>query len=122
MGYYQETKPTCIIDVLGTPYSVYMDSTEQNDPMLEKCDGYCDKTVRRVVVRSKSETSDLEDYSVYAKKNLRHEIIHAFMFESGLDGNSIWENGDSDHPEQVVEWMAVQFQKIRKAFVEAGAL
>ena len=62
------------------------------------------------------------DFEVYEKTNLRHELIHAFLFESGLDGNSIWGNGDNDHPEQVVEWLALQFPKILKVFKECKAL
>ena len=122
MGYYQETKPTCVIDILGTPYSVYMDVTKQDDPHIEHCDGYCDKTVKRIVVAGTGDDNELADFVVYAKTNLRHEIIHAFLFESGLDGNSSWGNGQDDHPEQMVEWLALQFTKIHKAFVEAGAL
>ena len=47
------------------------------------------------------------------------EIIHAFMFESGL-GYS-WQHAEEfGHDETTVDWFARQFAKIHKAFVEWG--
>lgn len=123
MGYYSEAKPTCTVSVLGTEYSVYRGVTSEDDPMLEHCDGYCDKTVKRVVLAAEDGNCDLDDWTVYEKTTLRHELIHAFFYESGMDGNSLWGHTEGcDHPEQVVEWIAVQFPKIMKAFQEMDAL
>ena len=122
MGYYDEAEPTCKVSILGTDYNVYIGVSRENDPFLDHCDGYCDKTVKRCVVAGISNDSELGDFSIYEKTNLRHELIHAFLFESGLDGNSFWGNGEDDHPEQIVEWMAIQFPKLLRAFKEAQAL
>ena len=122
MSYYQETQPTYKVNVLGEEYSVYTDVPREQDSIFEHLDGYCDKTVRRIALAGKGEDCDLDDFTVYAKNNLRHELIHAFLFESGLDGNSSWDNGACDHPEQIVEWMALQFPKMLKAFQEVEAL
>ena len=51
------------------------------------------------------------------QKNLRHEIIHAFLFESGLAENSEWAQN-----EEMVDWIAKQGPKLIKAWQEAGAL
>lgn len=122
MGYYSENPPTNTVNVLGTEYSVYVGVESKDDPMLAHCDGYCDKTVKRIVVAAEGGDSELGDFTVYEKTNLRHELIHAFLFESGLDGNSNWDNGVNDHPEQTVEWIALQFPKILKAFQAVGAM
>lgn len=122
MGYYDEAKPTVVVNVLGTDYSVYMGVKQDDDPYTERCDGYCDKTVKRIVVAGPENDVELADFKAYEKTNLRHELIHAFLFESGLDGNSYWNNGEDDHPEQVIQWIAIQFPKMLKVFREAGAL
>lgn len=122
MGYYEERQPTHVVNVLGTDYSVYMDVQRKDDPLIDRCDGYCDKTTKRIAIAGIGNDSELGDFSVYEKSNLRHELIHAFLFESGLDGNSRWGNGTDDHPEQTVQWIALQFPKILKAFEQVGAI
>ena len=51
------------------------------------------------------------------QKNHRHEIVHAFLFESGLAENSEWAQN-----EEMVDWIAKQGPKLIKAWQEAGAL
>lgn len=111
------------VEILGQEYEIHMDVSELDDKELEECDGYIDRTTKKIVIARKPPICTLEDFSVYKKSVIRHEIIHAFMYESGLDGNSVWhlQKGES-HPEQVVEWMAMQFPKMLKAFKEADAL
>ncbi len=55
------------------------------------------------------------------KATLRHEIVHAFLGESGLSANS----NESDawaRNEEMVDWFALQGPKIYKAWQEAGAV
>ena len=120
---YEITKPTYVVNVLGTDYSVFLDVPENDDPMLGGvCSGYCDKTAKRIVVVGEMKASELDNWSVYRKECLRHELIHAFMFESGIDGNMTWDIEGQEHPEGLVGWLAIQFPKIVKAFREVGAL
>ena len=107
------------IDILGTPYTVQELSAEKC-PYLKDCDGFCDKTSKRIVVAQKKDDCDLEDYAVYRNKCMRHEIIHAFLFESGLHEN--WEHKQYGHEETMIDWVAVQFPKLFKAFKEAGCI
>lgn len=55
------------------------------------------------------------------KIRFRHEIMHAFLYESGLDGQSCnvdcWAKN-----EEMIDWFALQSKKIFKAFKKAGAL
>lgn len=122
MNYYSETRPDCTVNVLGTDYSIYGHVSRHDDAFLERCDGYFDKTAKRIVVAGQDGDNELEDFDIYRKTNLRHELIHAFLYESGLDGNSCWHNGENEHPEQTVEWLAIQFPKIITVFREADAL
>lgn len=122
MDYYEKTMPTCYIKVLGTRYAVYVGVSPEQDKFLETCDGYCDKTAKRIVVIDKPENNEFADWDVYSKQCVRHEIIHAFMHESGLDGNCKFDVAGQEHPEHLVSWIAIQFPKILTAFQEASAL
>lgn len=109
------------IDVLGTEYTVDVVSVTE-DAYLNKrsCDGYCDKTSKRIVVKAKDDSCELDDFEVYKKTCLRHEIIHAFLFESGLHEN--FKHDQWGHDETMVDWIATQFPKLQKAFKDADAL
>ena len=108
------------INVLGTEYTIEERAVEE-DADLEKFDGYCDKSVKLIVISKKAPDCNLGDFEWYRKKILRHEIIHAFLFESGLHENFEHANRFG-HDETMVDWIAVQFPKLQKAFEEAGCL
>ena len=57
-----------------------------------------------------------KDLKNYQRQVIRHEILHAFLYESGLEGNSWAIN------EEMVDWLAIQFPKIEKAFREVGCI
>ena len=84
-------------------------------------DGYCDKTTKRIVVAKKDEECEVGEFEVYQKSIIRHEIIHAFMYESGLDANFEHAN-QFGHEETMIDWIAIQFPKLYKAFEAAGCL
>lgn len=120
--YYEKTPPTCVVSILGTEYNVYLNVRENDDAILKEADGYTDKTSHKIVIADKNAESDLDDYAAHMKKVLRHEIIHAFLFESGLGACAVWQTDEQEHPEQLVDWMVVQFPKMLKAFQTVGAL
>ena len=107
-----------VIDVLGAKYTIRVESADK-DPFLKDCDGYTDKTTRQIVVACAGPDNELGAFSVYYKKVLRHEIIHAFLFESGL--HESWKH-EEGHDEAYVDWIAVQAPKLIRAFQEADAL
>ena len=110
------------VNILGTEWEVVR-LKQEDDPGLKHADGYADFTTRRIVV-IKAEPSDdsVKDLEAYARKVTRHEIVHAFMFESGLHANSlVFENGWATN-EEMVDWFALQGAKIYKAWEEANAL
>ena len=69
------------INVLGTEYTIYLQS---EDARLAECDGFCDKTSKEIHIGKFPDDCELAQPEVYEKKILRHELVHAFMFESGL--------------------------------------
>ncbi len=107
------------IDVLGTKYTVQVLSVKE-DSFLNTCDGYCDKTTKRIVVKAKDDGAELGNYEVYLKKVKRHEIIHAFLFESGRHEN--FKHDEWGHDETMIDWFAVQFPKLTAAFKAADCL
>lgn len=107
------------IDVLGTEY-IILKRTKEEDRELEVCDGYCDHTAKKIVVTERDPECTLECFDVYIKKVLRHEIIHAFLFESGLHEN--FKHDTFGHDETMVDWIAVQFPKLLVAFKAADCL
>lgn len=103
------------IDVLGTEYEI-----EYKELKEDSIDGYCDYTSKHIVLRSDN-ANDVEDFKALQNKQLRHEIIHAFLAESGLQANfehcNRW-----GHEETMVDWIAVQFPKLLVAFKAADCL
>lgn len=107
----------CKINVLGTIYTI-TESNADKDPHLAECDGYCDKTTKKIVITEKGTDCNLGNWQWYQNKVTRHEIIHAFMFESGLHEN--FKHTEWGQDETTVDWFAVQFPKIAVAFQKAG--
>ena len=52
----------------------------------------------------------------YRQQVIRHELVHAFLFESGLGADSWGIN------EEIVDWIAYQFPKMAEAFGKVDAL
>lgn len=107
------------VHILGTVYTIREQSESENQ-LLKGCDGYCDWTTKEIVVERETE-GNLGDMDAYVRKVIRHEIVHAFLLESGLNECS----GDTDswaNNEAMVDWFARQGQKIYDAWKKADAL
>lgn len=101
------------VNILGTDYAVV-------EKPLEDCDGYCDSTTKEIAVTTKKDSHDMGDFENYRKKTFRHEVIHAYHFESGLAEN--FENKQYGFSETLVDWFSYQSPKIFKTFEELGIL
>ena len=105
------------VNVLGTEYEIKI-SNKQHNQKLNRMDGYCDFTTHMIAVDELiPDENSVENMEVYKNKVIRHELIHAFLFESGLASSSDWANN-----EELVDWIAFQFPKMQKAFKECGCL
>lgn len=115
-------EPRAIFNVLGTEWKLYI-GNEHEFPYLSDIDGYTDKTGKFIVVCDRAEDCQLADFKLYQNKVIRHEVIHAYLFESGLHENMECEKStNGGHPEQMVDWVAIQFPKILKTYQELGVL
>lgn len=114
--------------ILGETWNVEY-RTYQSDPYFEKrnADGYCLARKRLIVVGEletfqafEGETKEVIEQ--HEKEILRHEIVHAFFYESGLDASSMTPDCGWAMNEEMVDWIALQGPKIFSVWMEAGAL
>lgn len=88
---------------------------KEEDPILQKADGYTDSSIKTMIVEDmQPEPNSLKDLKNYQRGVIRHEIIHAYLDESGLRHESWARN------EEMVDFFATQFPKLLKIFKEAG--
>lgn len=119
----QEEKKVEILNtnILGTRYSIHKGASEKDFPELEEWDGFVDWTSNDIYIREPRENA-FANFERYERSCIRHEIVHAFLHESGLDSDS----GNIDGPwaanEEMVDWIAIQFPKIYKVFEQLGVL
>lgn len=108
------------INILGTEYEIRKDETGTNQK-LKNANGYCETYEKVIVIDfDKNYINDPDNVNKFDKfqdKTLRHEIVHAFLHESGLDGCSDWARN-----EEIVDWIALQLPKIVKVMSEAECL
>lgn len=115
------------LDVLGTEYTI-KETAYQDDQWFEEndCDGYTNALTKEIVLCEfpthpcHKGTTEAE-YAMLRKEILRHEIIHAFLNESGLrccaGKAECWPQN-----EEMVDWIALQGPKICAAWKKADAM
>ena len=103
------------LNILGTEYRVVINDDEC---MESNADGLCKFYEKEIVLRSPENMLEPdcsnETKEIRMKEVKRHEIIHAFFAESGLF--------DYSDNEQLVQWLAIQFPKMLKTFMEMQCL
>lgn len=112
------------INILGTTYKVYLNVPCTKDPLLAGAFGYTDFHGKKIVVadiRTMSGWEKADDAEVRDAYSctVRHEVIHAYLSESGLNSSSnavdCWARN-----EEMVDWFAIQMPKLIKTFNELG--
>lgn len=112
------------VRVLGTEYEI-ISIAETNDnlekyPLLKDSSGYTDITTKQIYILKYKQSEDtFTNLDVLYKKTLRHELVHAFLYESGLFNNS---KDDWARNEEIVDWIAMQFEKLLATFKKVGAI
>lgn len=110
------------VSVLGVEYKIIF-RTAKNDKKLDGADGYCEFLSKEIVIDKSIFTGGdgspllLKKLDLLGLKVIRHELIHAFIYESGLSSENIWAEN-----EELVDWIAIQFPKLKKCFDEVGLL
>lgn len=114
------------VNILGTEYQIKFQNDEEvcatMGVQLGDCGGYCSAPAKEIVIANLDKCDSTQEEKEEAKRtNLRHEIVHAFLYESGLG----WNSNASDcwaKNEEMVDWIAIQGPKIYKAWIDAEAV
>lgn len=110
------------VNILGANYKIEFAKASDDKNIGDGTDAYCDWTTKRIVLQDpKDSDGNLGNMSAYWKKTLRHEIIHAFMFESGLAQNSLPTDAWAQN-EEMVDWFAFNGPKIYAVWKRLNAL
>lgn len=109
------------INILGSQWRV-VSRNEKEDERLKGSSGLTDSSCRTIVLTDASPS----EYTIAnpcsdLQRTLRHDIIHAFMFESGLWCNSISTENWSMN-EEMVDWFAIQLPKIHECCTQVCAM
>ncbi|MDR0675731.1 MAG: hypothetical protein LBF97_01670 [Elusimicrobiota bacterium] len=108
------------VSILGTEYKIIRQNYDEDTYFGKKgVIGYCDTVLKKIHignVRSFPNYKDESDeYCVeHTKQIFRHELIHAFLAESGIDSSSINYDGAWATNEEMIDWFALQLPKIQK--------
>lgn len=106
------------VKILGTEYEIVKNANTEEYPKLKRMDGYTDFSVKKIVVADfELDDDSVESLEWYKNKVLRHEIVHAFVHESGLAENCDWARN-----EEMTDWIAIQFTKMLEVFIQVGAI
>lgn len=112
------------VNILGTTYKVYLKVPVYTDKQLDGLFGYTSFHDKRIVVADIStipgwESAPDESIVETFATTVRHEVIHAYLMESGLNGSAnpseCWARN-----EEMVDWFAIQMPKLVKTFGELG--
>lgn len=116
------------INVLGTPYSIYRVKANENEYMSKmNYGGMCTTDDHRIYYLDLSTVPNWADEPEEVRKSqenctLRHEVIHAFFNESGLQWNSFAPEKAWAKNEEMVDWFAIQFPKIYTVYQQLGVM
>ena len=115
------------VNILGTEYTIETHKISEDNVLKDNhyC-GYCCDDEPLIVIADTDDKEYFEDYTekekqLYISKTLRHEITHAFFFESGLSENTGYSACWATN-EEMVDWFAIQSPKIFKVFQELDIL
>lgn len=114
------------VNVLGTDYEIIKKS-EEEEPYLKEHDGFCSSFLKEIVILDLNKVKQWDDEpqvvrDMSMKETTRHEIVHAFFNESGLRESSNHCEKAWPKNEEMVDWIALQFPKMLKAFQETDCL
>ena len=116
------------VNVLGTEYKIEVVKISECDELKENnWAGNCNKITKIILIGDASEEEFFgkmtkDEQEEVTKQILRHEITHAFFNESGLQESCLQYRGGWAVNEEMVDWIALQFPKMQKAFEEVGCL
>lgn len=115
----------CKVNILETEYQISFVEKfpEHLSEFEETASALCNSHNREIYIKiSKDKDMTESGRERMMKKDLRHEILHAFLFESGLSSSTYGHVGAWAEHEEMVDWFAIQLPKIFKIFNELDIL
>ena len=116
------------VNILGTGYEIIVKKYDEDEAFERRSiDGYCDGYTKQIVICDMAtykgwDHEPKETREAAQKHTVRHEIVHAFLDESGLqDSTGSYDCGWAKN-EEMIDWIAAQGAKIYKSWQEANAL
>lgn len=111
------------INILGTNYKIHF-KNEEEEPRLKRNWGFTDLYTKEICIATDCEKETEEtckNLVEFKHKVMRHEILHAFLYESGMrecsNSTEAWVQN-----EEMVDWFAIQIPKIVKIYKELNIL
>ena len=106
------------VNVLGTEYKIIL-TTEKEDPRLKELNGCCDQSTKEILIEKDIPEDDhsLRDFESFRRRVIRHELVHAFLYESGLHEQCYWATN-----EEIIDWIAIQLPKMLNAISKVNCL
>lgn len=108
------------VEILGEVYTVRI-GTKEDFPVLSEADGFCDTSVKLIVVDNmQSVENDIDvqrNLVQYQNEVARHEVLHAFLYESGLSKNTFFEGAWATN-EEMIDWFAIKYPRIKAVYKE----
>lgn len=115
------------VDVLGTKYEIdFVNYSEEEILYMNGFAGFCNKIDKKIVIAdprtldSYISTSSKTTQANYLNLILRHELVHAFLNESGLDQNAMVFDESWCNNEEMVDWIATQGEKLYNCWKSIG--
>ena len=102
------------IKILGVKYEVSYESPEINRDLVTHR-GLCKMCEKKIIIRN-----DLTEQ--YTKATLRHEILHAFLYECGLSHDALAYDKSWCCNEEMIDFFAIQIPKIHKIYEKYNLL
>ncbi len=95
------------VNILGADYELIVDHDEENTK-LDRADGYIEYWSKKIVFAPcKHDKLTAERADQYAAKLVRHEVVHAFLHECGIE--------EYARDERLVGWIAHHLPKLKVA-------
>lgn len=119
------------VKILGTKYTIKKAHEEPDIQYMldQSCSGFCRFATKEILFFDHKDEvtftwlkglNQIERLD-YLKSTIRHEIVHAYLYESGLDSSSDSSSSWARH-EEMIDWISLQSHKIYKTYKKLGIL
>lgn len=116
------------VNILGTEYTIKIVKISKCELLLENnWSGSCNSITKEILIGDTNEEKYFgkmtdKEKELTTKETIRHEIIHAFLNESGLQDSSMQYCNAWAKNEEMVDWIAIQFPKMLEVFKKVGCI